>query len=417
MHGFNTMIMTNLKLLLRNKGFLAFIIILPILSVILLNLNYGTSTFEQDNATVIKNMKNENDRILNMVNDKLTLKVYDCSNTELSDYLMGELAKTGSYIINRYKGEALSIDEAREKALNSANHNSLGAIIYIPDTFEQDTLQGKASQVVIFKALDDKRIDLLENNLNSYLQSIYQFAAMTGYNKAELIKSLDTSVDQEMEKKTVSVEVGDTLNLNAQQKNQSSNIGFSLSFLTISFLFSGVFIAATVVEERQNRVYNRFVLSTVSLINYGIAKMLMIFITVLIQTGILALGIKLIVKQDYGISFMNYLILVFFLGLIFNSLSVVIGILANNILTSNYIAFLTWCMSCLLAGLYFPLNGASKWWDRVSMLMPQRWVVKSSELLMAGKSGVFGMFLLVVASYLTIIMCIGLIGIKLRRKE
>jgi ABC-2 type transport system permease protein len=96
---------------------------------------------------------------------------------------------------------------------------------------------------------------------------------------------------------------------------------------------------------------------------------------------------------------------------------VVIGVITNNVLSSNYIAFLVWCLSCLLAGLYFPLDGASDWWTRISYLMPQRWVVKTSEMLMAGKGGAYSMYLLAIAGYLIVITSVGLMGIKIRRKE
>jgi ABC-2 type transport system permease protein len=417
MQGFPIMLKTNLKLLLRNKGYLAFLVILPILSVILLNINNGDSMFGQDNPTEIKEMSKENDEILNLVNTRLSVKVYDCSNTGASDYIVNELVKTGSFTINRYKSEAFTMNEVREKALYSANHNSIGAIIYIPEHFEEDILEGKESDVVVFEAAQDGRIELLKSNLEAYLQSIYRYAAVADYDKDALSGLLKASGKNQMVKDYVNIEVGDTLNLTTDQKAHSSSMGYSLSFLSIAFLFSGVFIASTVVEERQNRVYNRFVLSTSSIVNYGLVKLLLIFITVILQTGIIALGIKLMVRQDFGISFANFLFLVFCLGLIFNLLSVVIGVVADNILISNYFAFLIWCISCLLAGLYFPLDGASKWLTNASLLMPQRWVVKAAELLMLGKSDVYTTFLLVVASYIILIMSVGMIGLKIRRKD
>jgi ABC-2 type transport system permease protein len=63
------------------------------------------------------------------------------------------------------------------------------------------------------------------------------------------------------------------------------------------------------------------------------------------------------------------------------------------------------------------LDGASGWWAKISLLMPQRWVIKAAELLMAGKSGVYSMYVLVVISYIIVIMSVGLMGIAIRRKE
>lgn len=417
MSGFITIIKMNLKLLLRNKGYLIFLVILPVLSVILLNINNINSPDATENVVKIIEMKQENDTIMNVSNTRMNIKVYDSSNTKLSEYILEEMAKTGSYRIYRYKSTAMSVKEVRKKALESANHNVIGAVIYIPNNFDDEILKGKDSNIVVYEATKDGRIDLMESNLKSFTQSIFNYAKLSNYNKTELIKLLEISEKSEMVKESVGIEVGDALNLTAKQSAHSASMGYALSFLTLSFLFSGIFIAATVVEERQNRVYNRFVLSISSLANYGIVKLIMVIITVLLQTGFIAVGIKLIVKTDYGIPFFSFLFLVFFLGLVFNLFSVVIGVFTNNVMSSNYVCFAVWCLSCLFAGLYFPLDGASKWWARATLLMPQRWVVKASEMLMAGKDGVFSMFLLVMFSFLAVITCIGLLGIKIRRKE
>lgn len=417
MDGFITMIQMNFKLLLRNKGYLSFLVILPIISVIMLNVNNESAVEYDEDRYIIQELDKDNATILNVVNTKLSVKVYDCSQSELSEYVLQELAKTGSYRIYRYKTEAMDLKEAEAKALTSANHSIIGAVIYIPEDFDTEILEGKEGNMVIFEATQDGRIELLKNNLNSYLQSLRQYASVTRSDRAELISLLNTTVDNEITKDIVNIEVGDTLNLTRDQQAHSRSVGYSLAFLTIGFLFSGVFIAATVVDERQNRVFNRVLLSKASLGNYGLVKLVMVLLTVLIQTGLIAVALKLIVKADYGIPFNSYLLLVFCLGLIFNLMSVMIGVLTNNILTSNYIAFLIWCISAILAGLYFPLDGASSWWEKVSMLMPQRWVVKSAEMIMAGKSGVYSMYLLVVLGYLVVILSVGLMGIKIRRKD
>lgn len=417
MSGFSTIIKMNIKLLLRNKGYLCFLILLPILAVIILNVQDINMEESKENAYAIQELYKEDKLILNVSNDKLNVKVYDSSQSELSEYILKELAKTGSYRIHRYKSQAMSTEEVREKALYSANHNLIGGIIYIPSSFEEEILTGQESSMMVFEGMEDGRNTLLKNDLNTYLQSLCRYAALTGYQKEDLYSLVNTSEKGEPVKESVNIEVGETLNLSAKQLGSSSSIGYSLAFLTIAFLFSGVFIAANVIEERQNRVYNRFLLSRASVGSYSLAKLLMIILTVLMQTGIMGIAIKLLVKTDFGIPFASYLFLVFCLGLIFNAFSVVIGILANNVMTANYIAFIVWCMSAILAGLYFPLDGASDWWAKVSMLMPQRWVVKAAEMLMVEKSGVYSMFLLVVFSYLIVILCVGYLGTKMKRKE
>lgn len=418
MNAFNTMIKINLKLLLRNKGYLCFLILLPVLSVLLLNIPTFANSDKEDN-NIIHDINKEDEMVDNYssIDDKLNIRIFDYSKSELSDYIIKELSKTGSYRIYRYEGAPVGIDKAREKAINAANHNVIGAVIYIPDTFEKKILNKDTDDIVVFKVSKDGRTALLENNLKAYLTSISQYAAETNYNKQALDVLLKTSENNEISKEVISLEVGNKLNLNSKQKSKSFCIGYSLSILTIAFLFGGVFIAGVIADERQNRVYNRIIMSKTSLGKYGAAKLFMVFLTVLIQTGVMAIAIKLFGKSDFGIPYISYIFLVFFLGLIFNLISVVTGVLTNNVISSSYIAFFIWSFSDMFAGLYFPLDSASKWWIRTCTLMPQRWVVKSAEMIMAGKSGVYSMFLFVVLGYLVIILSVGMIGIKIRRKE
>lgn len=417
MNGLLTMIKMNFRLLIRNKGYLVFLIILPVLSVLMLNMKNASGMDGNVDTLTVREMTGSSEVIMNMMNSKLSVKVYDCSNSALADYILDELAKTGSYKIYRYRSEAMNMDKAKQEATNAANHNVIGAVIYIPADFESGILSGKESNMVVFAAKDDIRITLLEGNVNSYLTSISRYAAAVQYDKTALNTLLGTSVKNEMNKKTVGIEVGDTVQLTTVQKNQSAGIGYSLAFLIISFLFSGIFIGATVINEKQNRVYNRIALSDTSILNYGLSKLAIIIVTVVIQTCILSVAIKLFVKTDYGISFGSYVFLVFGLGLIFNTLSVVIGIITNDVLTSNYIAFFCWCISDILAGLYFSLDAASGLWSKASLMMPQRWTIKAAEMIMSGKSGVYGMYTMVVISYLIVIASVGFMGIMIRRKE
>ncbi|PKM48185.1 MAG: hypothetical protein CVV01_04800, partial [Firmicutes bacterium HGW-Firmicutes-6] len=92
MNGFFTMVKTNLKLLFRNKGYLCLVILLPILSAGLLSLQLDeTVTMKDDTSYVVQNIEDRDDNITSIENTKLLVKIYDNSNTDLSDDLAQEL--------------------------------------------------------------------------------------------------------------------------------------------------------------------------------------------------------------------------------------------------------------------------------------------------------------------------------------
>ena len=68
-------------------------------------------------------------------------------------------------------------------------------------------------------------------------------------------------------------------------------------------------------------------------------------------------------------------------------------------MSSNYAAFAIWSISALLAGLYFPLDDTTKALKTLSYLMPQRWFMDASELLLVGDKSAYSMILCVTVAY------------------
>lgn len=418
MNGFVTMVKTNLKLLLRNKGYLCLVILLPILSAGLLSLQLdGEVSMKDDTSYVVQTIEDRADSITSIENSKLMVKLYDNSNTEISDYLAQELAGSGLFRVFRYNQEVVDLPTARQESIDSAGKSNIGAVIYIPENFESNILSGGTGDLSIMEITNDGRNDLLASQVNTYINFMMQAADSTSYDRTALATMLSELKESRLSKKIEAVEVGNSLTLTSQQNHQSTRIGYSIAVLTMGFLFCGVFISDIIVKEKNNKVYNRIFLSKASILNYVLAKMAMIVLTVAIQTGILALVTPIMVSTDFGIPFGSYLFLVFGLGLCISTLSVVIGTLVSNTMNATYAVFAIWIVSNVMAGLYFPITSAAQWWIKASLLIPQRWVIVASEMLMTGESGVYVMYGMIVGCYLLILMAGTSIGVKVGKKD
>jgi ABC-type multidrug transport system, permease component len=418
MNGFFTMVKTNLKLLLRNKGYLCLLIFLPILSAGLLSVQSDSEVGMKDNSSYfVQNIEDRAKGITSIENTKLMVKIYDNSNTEMSDYIAQELAGSGVFRIFRYNKEVVDLESVRAESINNAGKSTVSAVVYIPENFEAAVLAGETGDISILEIRNDGRISLLNSNINTYLSFIMNAAETTGYDSTALDTLFDELNASKLEKRIESIEVGNNLSLSNQQNKQSTRIGYSVAALTIGFLFCGIFIADIIVKEKNNKVYERIFLSKASILNYVLAKMSMILLTVIIQTAVLAAVMPLLVNTDFGIPYSSYLFFVFGLGLCVSSLSVVIGTLANNTMNATYAVFAIWIVSNIMAGLYFPIASAAQWWVKASMLIPQRWVIVASEMLMAGKNGVYTMFALIICGYLLILMSCTSVGVKVGKKN
>ena len=135
------------------------------------------------------------------------------------------------------------------------------------------------------------------------------------------------------------------------------------------------------------------------------------------QTLVLEIYLSAVKDLDFGISKLSFFWVIFLLGLIFSTLSLLLGILIGDVMSSNYAAFAIWSISALLAGLYFPLEDTTKALKTLSYLMPQKWFMNAAEMLLVQDKGAYSMLLYVTAAYLIVIISLGSVGIKIKRTE
>ena len=181
MNGFMTMLKMNMKLLIRNKAYLCFLIILPICAILTLNIPNDSGYESNDKATYeVKTMENINDQIIKMQNTQLTVNVYDSSSSYLSDYVLEKLASFGSYQIYRYENSEISEDDAEDTALETFNKNNISAAIYISDKLISNVInRNNQDDIIIYEGADDERISLLKDNLNLIVRSLYNYSSLS----------------------------------------------------------------------------------------------------------------------------------------------------------------------------------------------------------------------------------------------
>ena len=182
-------------------------------------------------------------------------------------------------------------------------------------------------------------------------------------------------------------------------------------------MFTGVFIAHTAINEKKDMVLTRIRLTRLSNVQYFTAKFISGAIVSAMQTAIMAGCSFLIPKEKLGIDRLSFILMIFLLGLIFCSLSLLLGILFDNVMSANIAAFTLWSLSAMLAGMYFPLDSTTETVKTISYLMPQKWFLRITEYLMTGDGKGYIMILGVTAAYMVIILSLGSVGIKFRNNE
>ena len=80
-------------------------------------------------------------------------------------------------------------------------------------------------------------------------------------------------------------------------------------------------------------------------------------------------------------------------------------------------AFSLWSMSSLLSGLYFPLDSSAKTVKTISYMMPQKWFMDATEMLMVRDNKVYFVLICVTIAYMVITLSLGSVGIRFRNSD
>lgn len=397
MNGFFIMLKSNLKLVMRNKASIFLLLLIPLVSTLILKIPL--------------NRNNSESAIF-----KMSVMVFDNSKAPLSNELIDLLKRNNYFIVTIERDVPKDLNSAKEKALNLANKSVINGFIYIPSDFSDSVIKGKTDDVItIFSTGTDDRIKVLENNINMVLLRFNMYSKVANGDKA-IFEELMKRAEKDKTISELSPVISGERALNSTEKSQIQNFGYFVAILSMTLMFSGNFIASIFIEEKENRVLKRITLTKSSMLNYGLIKALVAFVALIVQVTMIIIGIKLFVKVDVGINLMEVAILILGLGFIFNTLSIALGAIFESLSNANYLAFFITTTSALMAGLYFPLDITPKWMQNASLIMPQRWVLKTAEQILLGANEGVMLFGTIVLAYMTLFLTIGFLGLKMNNK-
>lgn len=407
------MVKINFKLLMRNIGFIICALLIPIGAASIL-LVQQTGAYANDGKTPIIEIESNTSVMsasLSSMFDKANVVVIDASHNELSELLLNSLAQKNTCGIYRYKTPELSNEEINKLAKNYYERGMVTAVVYIPADFDDIITENSTSKIDVIKGRDDDRIELVTNIINQNISVMHQ-CKLNAKNENIFVNSVN-EVFNNMPKAQSVVTGFNSERLTFKQTNRLSNIGYSIAILSLLFIFTGCFIANIIVSERDNKTLMRIEMSGSSKVNYIFAKAVTAVLVSLIQTGMTALTIILMIGTDIGIPFMSYIMFIAVIGIIFNLFCVVMAMFSKNILGTVYTSFGVWVLTNILSKVYFNFGTLPDWMDKLSMLTPQRWVMICSEMLMKNQSGVYLTFFTAAAAFLILIITAGFIGARL----
>ena len=413
-----SIIKSTLKLLFRNVVFWIFLIATPLLSLVMLRIQADNiGSYDSADLEEIIEIDNADDRAGYFGgNGKYVVKVYDASCSELSEYMLNCLEQSGMITAVRTKVPEMTGDEAKDHADFDGYNDFVGADLYLDKNFDEYVLNGDPDKALtVYILSDDERIEILENEIKMFMGQVSN-ALLMG-NGENVTETLDAMRDLLPKKEIVLIGSAGGRELTNKQLDQKALVGYAFAFLTLGFVFGGVLIAYSVIRERKDMVLTRVKLTRLTDTGYFAAKFIcggIVSFMFAVVTSLITLTIE---SEKLGMSRVGFFAMIFGLGLIFCSLSLMLGILFDDVMSATVSAFILWTLSSLLSGLYFSLDAAGDAIKTMSYLMPSKWFLDATEMLMLGDNKVYFMILCVTIAYLIVTLGLGSIGIKIRNHE
>ena len=413
-----TLIKSSLKLLFRNKSFWFFLVIVPILSTFVLQQHQmnSISLSKQAEGTVAELGSADEKVAYYSGQGAFVVKVYDACGSDLSEYMLKKIASSGAFSVVRAKVPDMDKAACDEHIDHDGEFDRMGAALYIPKDFDQMMSEGREDQALTCYVLsEDGRFEMLDYSLRKELASIKSAVAEKGVTEAA--NYLNARFEAMPEKQIVKLSSGSSRSLTQDQENRKTAIGYAIAFMTLGYVFCGVFIAHTVIKDEHDKVLTRLRLTGMSSYTYFTSKFVISAIATFLMTVVLGIFSLVIGAEKFGIGRAKFLLMMFLLGLIFSSISLVIGVILGDVMNSNIAAFALFSMSSLLAGTFFPLDGTSSHIKAISSMMPQKWFLDATEMLFVGDRKAYLVLLAVTCSYLNLALSIGGVGAKIRNGE
>ena len=418
----SALVKSTLKILFRMKGFWFFLLITPFFTTLILSTKNDNLSYLSNNEETITEL-DDIDHVVAYFssNGKCVIKVYDGSKDELSEYMLNKISESGLFKVCRVTlsdTEKNDFDEFVKERLEEDGFNDrMGAAMFIRPGFAEKVGTPGSTALDIYKLSDDSRIEVLESEINTILSKIEKVAKVYPGNEQEAAKAL-LSIDKLIpEKKTVSVSFENKNTLDLEQTNQKTRMGYALAILTLGYVFGGIFIAHICINEQKDCVFTRFKLANMGMLEYFFSKAVTSVIVTFMLTGVMGICTLFLDVEGMGMSVPSFLLVITLMGLIFSTLSLMLGVLIGDVMSSNVAAFTLWSMSALLSGLYFPLDHTSDVIKTLSYVMPHKWFMDGTESIIIGDKTAPLMLLCITVAYLVIIASIGSMCLRVKRVD
>lgn len=300
--------------------------------------------------------------------DKPSVVYVDDDKSALSESFFEQLDENNSLF---------NLDKSTNKqAREELEDKNIVGVIQIQKGFEAEMIAGEVPKVE-FKHIPEftthqSITGFLSNKLsklNTEMEAALVWSEQTGEEWKDLYGKLKTeSSIEEAGLKKVVTNGGEVSEESGLSRSAS---GFSIMFLMITMMS----VTGTILEARSNGVWYRLMLTPASRFEVAFGYLLSFFVIGWIQFGLLMVATSLFFDVNWG----NPLYLLIFVSamlLAIVGLGLMIAGFVKTVEQQTTIGNLITISTCMIAGVYWPLEIEPEFMQKMAEFLPQRWAMK-----------------------------------------
>ena len=262
--------------------------------------------------------------------------------------------------------------EKDEEAINDALfYRDVNYIIYIPQNYRQDFLEGKNPQIEI-KTTGDYQASLAEMILERYLNLANIYREST-----ESEEELITKINETLSKQT-EIEITSKLDI-----NNLSRAVFYYNFLNYSILAGSVYVICVILSSfKEEKIRKRTIISSMSYKKYN--RQLLIsnsMLAIILWLLYVILSFILIGKTMFTVHGLILIINSFIFSICSLCIAFLIANLVNNKNAINGIVNVIALGSSFLCGAFVPMEWLPDTVIKIAHILPSYWYIQNNETL------------------------------------
>ena len=338
-----TIVINNIRRILKDKMALSFMLVWPILIIVFLN--FSNSKSQSINIGVIDE---DNSKVSSMIKDNLNnlsrFKTYETKQEDIKEELTDEKS---DYIIYIEKGYEENLLKGNKPIIKSYS------------------LSGGNVEIPVKISLENYG-NVLNNIAQSTIGSEDKFyEAMRIYEGGNL-KLLDKTIDKGM----------------ASSRKMFQYLGF----LVMGILSLGTVGCSFIVEDKKCNMDERLFSAPLSRKSYMIQNILSGILIAFIQITILMGFLKILLKINLDYKFLQLYFIMMLFGLVSVSLGIFLNSISKNSRQFSLIGTLILNPFCMLGGCFWPREVMPNILINISKFIPTTWAMEASRKVLNGNN-------------------------------